>query len=107
VKIRAINEADNWRVGGETINSPLQLERIRQALSRAPIIVERGLYRGGSAPEHCVFEEYEEFMAYLEAASAGDTFDVWSWNTVCKPELTLARGKCPDDSGRTPEHGAY
>jgi hypothetical protein len=109
MRIRWQVEADEWTTDGRKINSPENLELIRKTLEdEGPIIVEHWFYYGSSAPDRFVFDDYDEFVEYLEGkAWAGDAIHVWSFAAVCKDENELASGKCPDDSGRVPKRGAY
>jgi hypothetical protein len=73
-----------------------------------PIIVEHWFYHGASAPERLIFEDFDEFEAWLnEHTYAGDAIDIWSWATTCQRDKRLAEGKCPDDDGLVPRSGAY
>ena len=94
---------------GPRITALESMDAIRQCVDEAgPIIVEHRFYRGSSAPERMMFDEFEVFAAYLdEHASAGDAIHVWSFAAVCLDENMLASGKCPDDAGLVPTRGAY
>lgn len=107
-QVRCKNESDNWSKRGPAITSDATLNEIRAALSAGPVIVEHGHYRGGSAPTRVVLEDWEDFEEYLQSkAFAGDTIDVWSFGDCCRPDSTIASGKCPDETGQTPEGGSY
>jgi hypothetical protein len=107
-KTRWRSEADGWSESGSKISAPENLEAIRQELERGPIVVEHWHYRGSSAPSRQVFAEYDAFILYLEEhAYAGDAFDVWSWEDLCRPERRLVEGKCPAEDGKVPSGGAY
>ena len=102
-------EADGWTVSGEKITDPAKLEAIRMAIhKRGPILLEHKVYRGCRSPYYHAFEEYEEFLDYLNTQTrAGDRMTVWMFGDVCHKDKTLVTGKCPDDAGRVPERGAY
>ena len=107
-KTRWRSEEDNWSDSGSKISDEGKLVAIRQEFDQGPIIVEHWHYRGSSAPNRSVFDDYDEFIAYLkEHALAGDAFDVWSWRSLCTTERRIAEGKCPADDGTVPQGGAY
>ena len=103
------SEADGWTSTGRKINSPENLELVRQALDNdGPILVEHWHYRGSQAPTRIIFEAYEEFAAYLnENTFAGDAIHVWNLGRVCTEANELTSGKCPDERGEVPNRGAY
>lgn len=109
MKIRFFNETDEWTTDGSRITDPQHLDTIRKTLEDVgPVIVEHWFYRGATAPERFVFDEFEDFTTYLDMrACAGDAIDVWSFSALCKMDNRLAGGKCPDDAGRVPKRGAY
>jgi hypothetical protein len=109
MRTRFRSEGDDWVAHGPKITALESLDAIRRCLDGAgPIIVEHWFYRGSSAPERMIFDEFEAFAAYLDAhASAGDAIHVWSFAAVCRDENTLTSGKCPDDAGLVPTRGAY
>lgn len=109
MRIRFYNEDDEWSTEGDKITEADKLAVIRTTLEDVgPIIVEHWFYRGGGAPQRQVFEDYQEFAAYLEReAWAGDSIWVWNFASVCGNENSLARGKCPDPEGKVPKGGAY
>jgi hypothetical protein len=109
MKTRFRNEADDWNPDGSKITAPEKLEAIRDQLeNRGPVIVEHWHYRGSSAPDRLIFEDFEMFSEWLrEKTFAGDAIDAWAWATVCKPEHRLTEGKCPDERGLVPRGGAY
>ena len=109
MKTRWRNEGDSWSTEGSKITSSENLEAIRNVLEKeGPILVKHWFYRGGSGPDNLVFDEFEEFLAYLnEHTYAGDAIDVWSVWRICKTESRIAEGKCPDEKGHTPKGGAY
>jgi endo-alpha-1,4-polygalactosaminidase (GH114 family) len=102
-------ESDDWTVNGPNIMDPEKLERIRRTLEQiGPIIVEHWFYYGSRAPKRLVFDDYEEFLEYLQTkARAGDTIHVWDYAHVCRDENELTSGKCPDHNGQVPLKGAY
>jgi hypothetical protein len=108
-KARWRADQDDWRSDGRKIVSASNLEAIRDVLEkRGCIIVEHWLYRGASAPNRKVFDDFEEFLDYLKTrTSGGDSIDVWSMHDLCKPENRLADGKIPDLDGCVPHGGAY
>ena len=109
MKTRFRSEADGWTADGRKINSPEALEVIQRCLDKeGSVIIEHWFYRGSSAPNRAVFDDFEELMAYLnEHAYAGDSIYVWSFSAVCLDDNTLASGKCPDEDGLVPLRGAY
>jgi hypothetical protein len=109
MKTRFRNETDGWNSEGSKITAPDKLEAVRHNLeNQGPVIVEHWHYRGGSAPTRLIFDDYDEFIRWLhEETFAGDAIDVWSWANVCKWDLRLAEGKCPDEEGLVPRKGAY
>jgi len=109
MKIQFFSEADDWTTEGAKITDPEQLEAIRKTFEDVgSVIVAHWFYRGASAPDRFVFDNFEQFTEYLDAhAHAGDIIDVWSVEAVCKRDNRLAGGKCPDDAGRIPKRGAY
>ncbi len=108
MKIRFYSDDDEWTTEGHKITAPENLQLIHKTLEdEGPIIVEHWFYRGASAPDRLFFEDFDEFLEYLNTASAGDKIHVWSFAAVCKKGNELASGKCPDDQGRVPKKGAY
>jgi hypothetical protein len=61
------------------------------------------LYCAATAPIWTMGSEWEEFMALLGKANAGDIIEVWTLNE--KPEYFCL--KCPDENGLFPKRGAY
>jgi hypothetical protein len=100
-------EEDGWSRDGNKINDPDRLHTIREALERGPVIVERRFYRGASAPERMLFEDWDEFRTWLTATFAGDSIYVWDYNALCRDDNPIAAGKSPDDAGEVPAGGAY
>ena len=108
MKARWQNEQGEWTSDGRKITSDENLEAIRRALEEGPVITEHWFYYGSSAPDRLVFDDFENFMEYLNTkAFAGDALYVWSFADLCKDDNTIAVGKCPNDSGRVPKKGCY
>jgi hypothetical protein len=109
MRTRWRSEADEWSLEGAKIIAPENLAAIQMVLEeKGPIILEHWFYRGSSAPDRLFFEDFEDFMEYVENKSwAGDLLYVWSFADVCKHEEPLAVGKCPDEHGFIPKGGAY
>ena len=66
--------ADEWTSNGEKISAPEKLAAIKKVLEKdGPVLVEHRFLRGACSPHNAVFDDYEEFIAYLtEHARAGD-----------------------------------
>ncbi|HSS97799.1 MAG TPA: hypothetical protein VLK33_12250 [Terriglobales bacterium] len=108
MKTRFFLEADDWTTDGAKITAPETLQSIQKTLEEAPIVIEHWFYRGSSAPDRIIFDDFDDFMEYLNCkASAGDKIYIWNFSTTCNDKNRLASGKCPDDNGRTPKKGAY
>ena len=109
MKARFRSEADDWTDQGSKITEPDKLDAIRETLeNRGSVIVQHWFYRGASAPDRRIFDEYEDFTTWLENETfAGDAIDVWNMADVCLNENLLAEGKCPDEEGLIPRRGAY
>ena len=109
MKTRFFCEADEWVTDGVKITAPETLQAIRKVLEdEGPIVVEHWFYRGASAPDRIVFDDFDDFMEYLDSrASAGDAINVWSFAETCTQKNRLAHGKCSDHQGRVPKKGAY
>src|SRR5262245_23102190 len=103
------SEDDDWTPDGPKITDPEKLEAVRHCLEKnGSIIVEHWIYRGSQAPDRLVFDDYEEFVEYLDShACAGNVIDVWSFHDLCRIDNRLASGKCPNDAGLIPKRGAY
>lgn len=100
------HEIDDW-TSGEAITSQEKLKKIAEALDRTAVIVEHRHYRGGRAPTRIFFDDYGEFLAYLnENARPGDSFWAWPFD-LCTQANAIAVGKYPDEQGRVPAGGAY
>jgi hypothetical protein len=100
------NEIDDWKPG-ETITSQEKLAKISEALDQTVLIVEHRHYRGGRAPTRIFFDDYGEFLAYLnENARLGDSFRAWPFD-LCTDANAVAVGKFPDKQGKVPVQGAY
>lgn len=104
-----VAEQDEWTISGAQITSAENLAAIKSVLeNEAPVIVEHWFYRRSSCPERYVFDDFDDFMKYVnENARAGDIINVWNFGKTCREENMLAQGKCPDDQNRVPEKGAY
>ena len=102
-------ESDDWRPDGKKILSAENLAVIERTLEdHGPIIVEHWHYRGARAPDRIIFDDIDEFIAYVETKSViGDAFHVWSFAEVCRDENEIANGKVPDAEGCVPTKGAY
>ncbi len=109
MKVGYFSETDEWTTDGSKITSSDNLAKIRKVLEdEAPVIVEHWFYRGASCPERYVFDDFENFMKYLNGnARAGDVINVWNFGKSCTEANRLAHGKCPDDQDRVPQKGAY
>lgn len=109
MKMRFRREEDGWTTDGRKITASDTLDIIHSCLENdGPIIIEHWFYRGSCGPDRMMFEDFEAFMTYLHThASAGDAVHVWNFAAVCKDYNTLASGKCPDEDGLIPTHGAY
>jgi len=107
MKVRA--EADDWTPNGRKILSPENLTVIRNTLeNEGPIIVEHWFYRGSRSPDRLVFDDFDNFVEYVQSKSAiGDAFHVWNYASVCKDENEIAAGKFPDDDDCVPRKGTY
>jgi len=102
-------EIDRWTTDGEKISSPEKLAAIKVVLKKdGPVLIEHRFLRGGRGPATLVFDDYEDFLAYLtESAHAGDQIRVWSVWPFMRDTTPLACGKCPDEDGAVPQGGAY
>ncbi len=101
-------EPDNWTTEGKKILSKESIGKIKDTLSRGPIIVQHWYYRGASCPGLFIFEEYEDFENHLtKNAVPGDAFDIWSFNELCKMDNVVTEGKLHDCDGCVPKGGAY
>ena len=109
MKVRFYSPDDEWSADDVKITAPETLEIIRKTLDTdGPVIVEHWFYRGACAPDRMVFDDFEEFVGYLNThANAGDAIHVWNFSAVCTNDNELAHGKCPDEHGRVPFRGAY
>ena len=109
MRTRWRSEADGWTTEGAKITDPQNLSLIEDVLrDGGPIIVEHRLYRGASAPNRFIFQDFGKFERWLhEETFAGDSIWVWSYATVCTDRNALTHGKCPDERGEVPRGGAY
>jgi hypothetical protein len=103
------NESHNWLSDGEKISDALKLATIKQVLEKTgPILVEHWFYCGGCAPDRHVFEDYDDFIEYLQQyAKAGDAIHVWDLHPLLRDDNKLVHGKCPAEDGTVPKGGAY
>ena len=102
------SEADGWRLDRSNILSESSLSAVKSALEQEPVIVEHKLYRRSSAPKRQVFDEYDDFVEYLDKeALPGDVILVWPFSQLCRADNAIVSGKFPDNAGRTPVRGAY
>ena len=98
----------NGQILGSIIISQEQLAEIAAALERSVIILEHWFYRRASSPARRFFEEYGDFLHYVNGeARPGDASDVWEFSDVCRDSNRIASGKYPDKQGRVPHKGAY
>jgi hypothetical protein len=104
-----MDNENEWSKDGPDIASPDRLASIRHVLENVgPIIVEHWFYYGSCSPERRLFEEYDEFVAYMKTSSRpGDSFHVWNFAQTCTDDNMLVNGKYPDADGRVPRRGAY
>src|SRR5437870_1365281 len=102
-------EADEWNCDGEKISTPEKLIAIKRVLQESgPILVRHSFLRGGCAPHQEVFDDFEDFIAYLtEHAQAGDSIGVWDLWPLMRDTEPLAYGKCPAEDRAVPKRGAY
>jgi len=102
-------ESDRWTIDGEKISSPDKLIAIRTVLEKeGPVVLEHKFLRGARGPHTLVFDDYGEFIAYLnESAHAGDKITVWNLWPFMRDTTPLAYGKCPAEDGAVPEGGSY
>jgi hypothetical protein len=118
--LRSVNEAakrytycvasgdEEWTSDGPNILSSNELQAIRRSFEDSSLIVEHRFYRGSRAPKVTVFDDFDEFDAYLrESARPGDSIWCWRYNDLCRDDNCLTHGKYPDADGRTPRGGAY
>lgn len=92
----------------DTLLLAIVIRAIERAIENEdPIIVEHRMYRGASAPNRLIFEDFDTFAKWLhEDTFAGDATRVWSYEAVCTDTNDLAHGKCPDERGEVPRGGA-
>ena len=101
--------ADEWVVDGARITDPEILERLKAIIeNESPLIVEHRSYRGASAPPRLIFDSADAFEEYFrDRTRPGDSFYIWAFEACCTDERVIARGKVPDEEGRTPRGGSY
>jgi len=108
VKARWRNEQHRWSTSGSKITSPESLGAIRDAIDRDVIIVEHWVFCGASSPTRMVFDDFDDFVDYIQnKSSGGDAIDIWLMHDHCKPENRFLEGKIPDEDGCIPKKGAY
>ena len=103
-------DADDWSVDGRKITDPDLLGAIEKLLSGngGPVLLEHRYLRGAHSPDHFVFHDFEDLLAYLSRnARAGDNIYVWNLESFLRDAQPLAYGKCPDADGAVPKKGAY
>ena len=102
-------DENNWVESDRNIMLPEKLAAIQAELDeRGPIILEHWFYYAGRSPDRLIFDDYEEFLAYLRASvRPGDSLFVWSFPAVCRDDNYLTHGKFPNEHGLVPTKGAY
>jgi len=100
------NLSDQWSIDGEKITDE-KLAAIKDVLDKTgPTVVEHWFYRGGRAPHHVAFDEYDEFIEYLHSnAKAGDAIDIWDLHSLLRADNALIRAKCAAEDGTVPKGG--
>ncbi len=108
-KDRFFSAADNWQEGLPAISEESRIQPIKEAFARERLLlIEHWFYRGGSAPNRIVFDDFEMFEDYLkERCSAGDSIHVFDITEALKEGQQLTHGKCPNGRGEVPKGGAY
>ena len=103
------DDGNGWSAEGRNILGEDRMSAIRKVLEdKGPVIVEHWFYYGSRAPERIVFDDYEQFVEYLNTkARPGDAFHVWDFADLCRHDNTPVNGKYPDAEGRVPARGAY
>jgi hypothetical protein len=87
------HESDRWGPGPSILATDT-LAALRSALEETPLIVEHRFYRGASSPERRVFENADDLEAYLrERTRPGDSVWIWRFDSLCRDDNALARGK--------------
>lgn len=108
MKIRSRAASDDWVRDGRNILTVENVAAIQAAIGVGPLLVERWFYQGGSGPDYHVFDDYEDYLKFLnEETCAGDSIYIWDIRKVCQDTNTVTQGKCPDDEGLVPLRGAY
>ena len=102
-------DADEWTADGEKISAPEKLDSVKRTLEKdGPVLMEHKFLRGARAPHVAVFDDYEEFITYLQQqAHAGDKISVWALWPFMRDTSPLALGKCPSEDGSVPRKGPY
>ncbi len=103
------SEADEWAVGLPAISDSSLLDEMKRVFEAGKIVVvEHWFYRGSSAPDRLVFDDYDMFEEYLrEKGRAGDSIHVFDITGALKDGAQVVHGKCPNERGETPKKGAY
>lgn len=104
------HEPDEWSDEGECFTEPSRLSELGALIDQGRLLVaEHWHYRGARCPTRLVVEDYDDFIDYLKShAIAGDIVDVFDLTHAWKQKsAAVVTGKCPDERGETPKHGAY
>ncbi len=102
-----VYEGDNWQTGQHILEETV-LSELKTFLESTPLIIEHWFYRGSSAPDRFVVDNYDDLKEHLEKHSKpGDAFYIWRFDLMCKEENTILQAKYPDEQGRVPKGGAY
>ena len=68
------------------------LQRLREALTESPVIVELRFPGSPHPPERIVVNQYAILIDYLSRiARSGDVISVWRFDEACRPDNVLAR----------------
>jgi len=96
-----------WSRDGDNILSAENLVAVKRYLKeKGNIAVEHWHYFGSRSQTPLAFDDYDEFIAYLQAnVRPGDAIDVFPFPS--NREALIATGKYPDSEGRVPEGGTY
>ena len=101
-------EQDGWTENGDRIDAAGVVDVLRKTLDESgPIIVEWWHYRGASAPDRLIFDDFEAYEAWVRGIPPGDDIWVWNWESACTRGNAIAHGKQPDDDGKVPLRGPY
>ena len=98
-----------WVSDGAKITSSDNLSAVKNVLENVgSIILEHWHFYGSRAPDRMVFDDYEDFIEYLnENAVAGDAIHIWSMHELCNEDNELVHGKCPNEENMIPVGGSY